>query len=64
MAKPKRSHDIPTKCAWCGSEQIRQAQMTMYGRLGFMGPDYRFDVCICRECGYSVLFFHGVKWIV
>ena len=49
MAEPKRARDIPTRCAKCESEQIREAQLTMYGRLGYMGPAYRFDVYICKD---------------
>jgi predicted nucleic-acid-binding Zn-ribbon protein len=64
MAKPKRVNNGPIKCTRCGGEEIRRAQMTMYGRLGFMGPDYRFDVYICKDCSYSELFFQGAKWIV
>ena len=64
MAKPKRAHDIPTKCAWCGSEELKQTVLTMYGKLGFMGPDYRFDVYMCKNCGYSEFFFQGAKWIM
>jgi ribosomal protein L40E len=64
MTQEKRARNMPTKCAKCGSEQIRKAQMTMYGKLGFMGPAYRFDAYICKECGHSELFFTGAKWIV
>ncbi|TEU02849.1 MAG: hypothetical protein E3J24_05195 [Dehalococcoidia bacterium] len=63
MAKPKRSHDVPTKCARCGYEQLRQEELSMYGKLGFMGPAYRFYVYICKNCGHSELFFQGAKWI-
>ena len=63
MAKPKRAHDMPTKCAKCGSDELRRVELAMHGKLGFMGPDYKFDVNICKECGYSELFFQGAKWI-
>ena len=36
----------------------------MHGKLGFMGPDYRFDVYICKDCGYSEFFFQNAKWIM
>jgi len=64
MGMPNRADSIPTKCAKCGSEQIKRAQFSMYGKLGFLGPDYRFDIYICRECGYSELFFQSAKWIM
>ena len=44
VAKTKRVNNGPTKCARCGSEEIRWAQMTMYGKIGIMGSGYRFDV--------------------
>ena len=64
MARPKRADTVPTKCARCGSEQLRQAELSMYGKFGFLGPDYRFDVYICKECGYSELFFQKAKWVM
>jgi len=64
MGMPNRADWVPTKCAKCGSEQIKRAQFSMYGKLGFLGPDYRFDIYICRECGYSELFFQSAKWIM
>ena len=63
MAKQERKHKIPTKCAQCGCEEIRRSELSMYGKLGFMGPDYRFDVYVCRDCSYSELFFQSAKWI-
>jgi len=48
---------VPTKCAKCGSEQIRHEELTMYGRYGYGGRRYPFDVYICKECGYTELFF-------
>ncbi len=63
MAKPKKTRDLPTRCAKCGHEQLRQEALSMHGKLGFMGPDYRFDVCICKNCGYAEFFFQGAKWI-
>jgi predicted nucleic-acid-binding Zn-ribbon protein len=64
MAKQERKHKIPTKCAQCGCEEIRRSELSMYGKLGFMGPDYRFDVYICKNCGYSELYFQSAKWIM
>ncbi|MFA5374735.1 MAG: hypothetical protein WC455_03140 [Dehalococcoidia bacterium] len=63
MADPKNINVIPTKCGRCSSEQVERQEMTMYGKLGFMGPDYRFDCYICRECGFSEFFFQKAKWI-
>lgn len=63
MAKAKDVDTIPTKCAKCGSEEIKREEFSMYGKLGFMGPAYRFDVYICKDCGYSVFYFQSAKWI-
>lgn len=63
MPKTKRAEVIPSKCAKCGSEKIKKKEFSMHGKLGFLGPDYRFYVYICKDCGYSELFFHGLKWI-
>ena len=63
MAEPKKAGTVPTECGKCSSSQVERQEMTMYGKLGFMGPDYRFDCYICRECGYSELFFQTAKWI-
>jgi predicted nucleic-acid-binding Zn-ribbon protein len=63
MAKQERKYEIPTKCARCGNEELRRLELSMYGKLGFMGPDYRFDVYVCRDCGYAELFFQSAKWI-
>ena len=63
MAEPKKAGTVPTECGKCSSSQVEHQEMTMYGKLGFMGPDYRFDCYICRECGYSELFFQKAKWI-
>jgi predicted nucleic-acid-binding Zn-ribbon protein len=63
VIKPKKRHDVPNKCVWCGSDQLKQAELSMYGKLGFMGPDYRFDVYMCKKCGHAELFFQGAKWI-
>jgi predicted nucleic-acid-binding Zn-ribbon protein len=54
---------VPTKCAKCGNEEIKREEFSMHGKLGFMGPDYRFDVYICRNCGHSEFFFQSAKWI-
>lgn len=64
MARPKRADAIPTKCAKCGSKELSRAELSMYGKFGFLGPDYRFDVYICKECSYSELFFQKAKWIM
>jgi len=63
MAEPKKAEVIPTKCGKCSSTQLEHQEMTMYGKLGIMGPDYRFDCYICKECGYSELFFRKASWI-
>jgi predicted nucleic-acid-binding Zn-ribbon protein len=63
MAKPKRTDATPTKCARCGGEELKLVELAMHGKLGFMGPDYKFDVHICKKCGYSELFFQSAKWI-
>ena len=64
MDMPSRAEVLPAKCAKCGSEELKRAEFSMHGKLGFMGPDYRFDVYICKECGYSELFFQSAKWIM
>jgi predicted nucleic-acid-binding Zn-ribbon protein len=61
--KPKMAEVIPVKCTKCGSEKIKREEFSMHGKLGFMGPDYRFDVYICKNCGYSEFFFQSAKWI-
>ena len=61
--KPKMAEVIPVKCTKCGSEKIKRDEFSMHGKLGFMGPDYRFDVYICGNCGYSEFFFQSAKWI-
>jgi predicted nucleic-acid-binding Zn-ribbon protein len=61
--KPKKAEFGPTKCTKCGNEEIKQEAFSMHGKLGFMGPDYRFDVYICTNCGYSEFFFQSAKWI-
>jgi predicted nucleic-acid-binding Zn-ribbon protein len=61
--KPKSAEFVPTKCAKCGNEEIKREEFSMHGKLGFMGPDYRFDVYICRNCGHSEFFFQSAKWI-
>ena len=61
--KPKMAEVIPVKCTKCGSEKIKRDEFSMHGKLGFMGPDYRFDVYICKNCGYSEFFFQSAKWI-
>jgi len=63
MAKPKKAETVPSCCAKCGEAHIQHSELTMYGKLGFMGPDYRFDVYICKDCGYSEMFFQSAKWI-
>ncbi|MEA1958118.1 MAG: hypothetical protein U9N44_00365 [Chloroflexota bacterium] len=63
MARPKKAGTVPSKCAKCSSGEIERAELSMYGKLGFMGPDYRFDVYICTVCGFSELYFQGAKWI-
>jgi predicted nucleic-acid-binding Zn-ribbon protein len=63
MPKTKRTEVSHTKCGKCGSEKIKREEFSMHGKLGFMGPDYRFDVYVCRDCGYSELFFQSAKWI-
>ena len=63
MAKPKKAEAVPTKCTICGDEDLKHEEFSMYGKLGFMGPAYRFDVYICKNCGYSEFFFQSAKWI-
>ena len=63
MAEPKKAEVIPTKCGKCSSDQVVRQEVTMYGKLGFMGPDYRFDCYICKECGFCELFFQKASWI-
>ena len=63
MAEPKKAGVVPEECIKCSSTQIAHQEMTMYGKLGFMGPDYRFDCYICKECGFSELFFQKARWI-
>jgi len=64
MGDPKKKEVIPIKCSKCSSVRLEHQVMTMYGKLGFMGPDYRFDCYICKECGFSELFFQKAKWIM
>lgn len=59
-----REEVVPVKCDKCGCGEIKWEEFSMHGKLGFMGPDYRFDVCICKECGYSQFFFQSAKWIM
>jgi predicted nucleic-acid-binding Zn-ribbon protein len=63
MAKPKKTDVIPKECAKCGNEELNREEFSVYGKLGFMGPAYRFDVYICKNCGHSEFFFQGAKWI-
>lgn len=63
MTKSKKVVIAPTKCTRCDGAEIRHTELTMYGKLGFMGPDYRFDVFICKNCGFSEPYFKGAKWI-
>jgi predicted nucleic-acid-binding Zn-ribbon protein len=64
MDLPTREDVVPTKCAKCGCGNIKWEEFSMHGKLGFMGPDYRFDVYICKDCGHSQFFFQGAKWIM
>jgi predicted nucleic-acid-binding Zn-ribbon protein len=64
MDLPTREELAPTKCAKCGCVDIRHEEFSMHGKLGFMGPDYRFDVYICKDCGHSQFFFQSAKWIM
>lgn len=63
MAKRERQDTTPTKCVKCGTELLKREELAMDGKLGFLGPDYLFDVYICTICGYSELFFQRAKWI-
>ena len=63
MAKSKEPEVTPKKCPRCGEEDMKHEEFSMYGKLGFMGPAYRFDVYICKNCGFSEFFFAGAKWI-
>ena len=47
----------PQKCGKCGSPDLRKELLTMYGKYGAIGRGYRFDVYICRMCGYSESYF-------
>ena len=64
MAKSAREEVVPTNCIKCGCGDIKWEEFSMHGKLGFMGPDYRFDVYICKECGHSQFFFQSAKWIM
>jgi len=64
MARPKRAYSLTTKFAKCGSKELRRTELSMYGKLGFLGPDYRFDVYICKNCGHTELFFQKASWIM
>jgi predicted nucleic-acid-binding Zn-ribbon protein len=64
MARPKRDDVIPSKCEKCGSEQLEHWEFSMHGKLGFLGPDYRFDVYVCEGCSYSEFFFQSAKWLM
>jgi predicted nucleic-acid-binding Zn-ribbon protein len=64
VAKLDRDDVIPTKCSKCGNLDLDHGEFSMHGKLGFMGPDYRFDVYICSNCGFSLFFFQGAKWIL
>lgn len=59
-----RADVIPTKCAKCGSEELKREEFSMHGKHGFMGPDYRFDVFICKNCGHAEFFFQKASWIM
>lgn len=58
-----RMEAIPTKCTRCGSDRLKHQEFAMHGKLGFMGPDYRFDAYICTNCGHTSFFFRSAKWI-
>jgi predicted nucleic-acid-binding Zn-ribbon protein len=49
MAKSNKADVIPKKCAKCGNEELKREEFSVYGKLGFMGPAYRFDVYICKN---------------
>ena len=49
MAEEQISEFAPDKCARCGNEKLKHEELSMDGKLGFLGPDYRFDVYICTN---------------
>jgi hypothetical protein len=59
-----REETIPTECKRCGAQDLKHEEFSMHGKLGFMGPDYRFDVYICKACSKSEFFFQSAKWIM
>ena len=61
MKKINRAEFIPEKCARCDGDRVHRTELTMYGELGFMGPDYRFDVYICKNCGFSESYFKDAQ---
>lgn len=64
MAKPGKEDVIPARCKRCGGEKFKHDEFSMHGKLGFMGPDYRFDVYICESCNKTEFFFQSAKWIM
>jgi len=64
LNKLSREEVATTKCKRCGSTDIQHEEFSMHGKLGFMGPDYRFDVYICKTCSKSEFFFQSAKWIM
>jgi len=55
--------DVPTKCPRCGSKELKHEEFSVHGKVGIVGPDYRFDVYICEACRNAQFFFQGAKWI-
>jgi predicted nucleic-acid-binding Zn-ribbon protein len=47
----------PSSCAKCGGRDLQRQQLTSYGKFGAIGRGYRFDVYICRACGYAESYF-------
>jgi predicted nucleic-acid-binding Zn-ribbon protein len=52
---PKIAADL--KCAKCGSDRIRQDELTLFKHGMAIGRKSNFDVFICEECGYSEFFY-------
>ena len=60
----QQSTSAPQKCAKCNAPEFQIEKVVMYGKFGTMGMGFRFDVYICRRCGYSENYFTGrARWV-
>jgi len=43
-------------CPKCNGT-LKEEELTMYGKYGYMGKGYRFDALICPLCGYTEFYY-------